>query len=200
MRFLFFVWNNYRFHILCIYTAGLFSLYTINFRYGDPMNTIIRLFIGTALVTLLTGCAYSDRYNAKVRLDGDIQQQFFEQEDIAKYNFYYYGREHKPTAILALDKNYTLQSQFWFPKEPTEQQLQDWSRIVSRSTIHPTNEYRGKEILSPKSDRIGMVISRYYWVTAWFNDPESKRITIPPPEPHDWQAIPFYKQNNYDNS
>lgn len=154
------------------------------------MQKYIFFLLASSLLFLFTGCA-STRDMARVNNSLKAEGQFLN-ENPSSYNFYYYSEGGKTIAYLALDKKYILQSKFWYK---TDMNAALWIDAF-RETDFPYGEYddfQGKEIVSSGSEIIGYVITRYYWVTAWFTEPGSTVITIPPPsrsgsqrDPHNW--------------
>lgn len=147
----------------------------------NTMKNCLLLLLAASLLLLLTGCG-TTRDMAKVRSSAEAEQLFFNEGVASQYNYYYYGTGEKPIALLALDKNYILQSQFWHETKMTDAMRQNWADLFTDNVFRSGTEYRGKEIVSPQSVTIGYVLSSYHWVTAWFDTPNSPVITIPPPE------------------
>lgn len=134
----------------------------------------------TLLLFIATGCA-SNRDMATVRISQQAQGDFFQSDNSDNYNYYSYSDGSTPVAYLALDKRYTIQSEFWYP---TEMNQAFWTGIFKerRDIFSDYDNYRASEIISSQSEVIGYVITRFYWVTAWFAEPGSNVITVPPPE------------------
>jgi hypothetical protein len=147
----------------------------------DTMKKSLLPLLIFSLLLMLSNCV-STRDMAQVRNSAEAERMFFNGQVADKYNYYYYGPENKPIALLALNKNYSIQSQFWHATSLDNSTLQNWVALFENDLFKDESEYRGREIVSPQSQTIGLVLSRYYWVTAWFEDADSSIITIPPPE------------------
>lgn len=145
------------------------------------MNKLTWLFLASLAISLIGGCASRDM--ATVNSSAMAEKIFASGKVSPQYDYYYYGRESDPIALLALEKDYTIDSEFWTRVELTEQMLREWSKIFRGSQLRTGSRYRGHEIVSPRSKVIGFVYSRYYWITAWFRDPNSNVVIIPRPEP-----------------
>lgn len=152
------------------------------------MRKYVLFMLAASLLLFASGCA-STREMAKVINSAKAEGQFFAEEGRSKYNFYYYAEGSTPIAYLALDKKYQLQSEFWYEIAMSAGAWRD----ALNDRPFPFDEYdpyRAKEIISSESETIGFVLSRYYWITAWFNEPGSTIITVPPPERSGLQRNP----------
>ena len=138
------------------------------------------LLLFTALTFLLSGCVAREMATVNSSLKAE---EFFQAWPLAEnYQYYYYGRNIEPIAYLALNKEFTMDSQFWTPITPTPEMIERWKSEFNTKFLYSKNEFKGKEILSPQARQIGLVYTRYYWVTAWMAEPGSKKVIIPPPD------------------
>jgi hypothetical protein len=151
-----------------------------NVHMDGSMKKLFLLLL-LPLMLMSNNCT-STRNMMQVRNSAEAERLFFNGKVAEKYNYYYYGSERKPIALLALSKQYSVQSKFWHATELTDTLLQNWVALFENDPFKNNSEYLGKEIVSPQSQTIGLVLSRYYWVTAWFEDADSSIITIPPPD------------------
>lgn len=133
------------------------------------------------LALLGAGCA-SIQNRASVNTSSKAAELFLSGVAAPGYTYYFYGRTSDPIAMLALDTDFTINSQFWTPVEVTDSLPEHWSRTFNKGMTPTRSPYKGIEIIAPDSTSIGLVYSRYYRVTAWFEDPASNVVTIPPPE------------------
>ena len=145
------------------------------------MKSLVVLLLATLATLTLGGCGSRDM--AAVNSSTLAEKMFTGGKVSPHFTYYYYGPKSHPTALLALDRDYTIDSEFWTRIDLTDQELQQWLRDFRANTLAPGSAYRGREIVSPHSRVIGYVYSRYYWVTAWFQDPRSNVVVIPPPQP-----------------
>lgn len=158
------------------------------------MKTFHYFLIGVVVLATLNGCT-ANRKVALVRNSVEAEKFFFNDTASVNFNYFYYGPERKPIALLALDKRYTIESEFWTKADFNGPALQNMPGKPGHTFLLGT-EYRGQEIVSPNSETIGMVYSRYYWVTAWFDKENDTKITIPPPELS--RSQPDYSRRNRD--
>jgi hypothetical protein len=145
------------------------------------MNKNMVILLIASLALLISSCV-TTRNMANVRISNEADEQFFNRELVPNFNYFYYGPDHKPIAFLALDKNYSLESQFWHKTEPTDATLKQWANLFRKSVFFQGSSFRSWEIVSPESESIGLVLSRHHLVTAWFEDKNRNVITIPPPD------------------
>lgn len=155
----------------------------------NAMRTTIICMAAALLMFLQGGCG-APRQMAKVIGDTEAEQIFLSPEPREDYTFYAYGPEAEPIALLALDQRYRLESRFWFPLKPTAAVRKDWAALVRGRSFRNGSEFRGKKLLSPEGETVGFVLSSYHRVTAWFAEPGSPIVTIPPPELAGHQPIP----------
>ncbi|WP_163335688.1 hypothetical protein [Desulfopila sp. IMCC35008] len=155
---------------------------------------VLTLILALTLLLSQNGCV--SRNMANINDSMEAEQLFTGWPLPEQYEYYYYGRELSPIAFLALDKNYTLQSDFWTRIFPTIKMKEFWQGEFTIRNLRLDNEFKGKEILSKDNKRIGMIYTRNYWVTAWFNESETHQIVIPPPEPSPAQSRPGADNNS----
>ncbi|WP_163337008.1 hypothetical protein [Desulfopila sp. IMCC35008] len=137
------------------------------------------------LVMGLSGCA--DRQFLAVRVNHEVERVFREGTMLPNYTYYYNGPENEPIALLALDKRYQLNSEFWTRCEENDARYPGWIKEFIRlngdfdDINYVRIDYKGNEILSETNERIGMVYSRYDWIVTWRG--EGNELIIPPPQP-----------------
>jgi hypothetical protein len=155
------------------------------------MKKYTLLLFALPVFLLLTGCALN-RDNARVIYSAKAEGQFFDRNGGKNYNFYTYWEGSEPIAYLALDKKYQLQGRFWYE---TAMSAGIWKDLPNQRSERYFDRYLGMEIVSPQSEPIGYVYSKYHWVTAWFAEPGSTTVTIPPPERSGLQPDPDQKDD-----
>lgn len=154
------------------------------------------LILGLVLTLLLSLSSCVSRNMAHINDSMEAEQLFTGWPLPEQYEYYYYGRELTPIAFLALDKNYKLQSEFWTRIFPTIKMREFWQGNFKIRHLTGDKEFKGKEIMSENNKRIGMIYTRNHWVTAWFNEPDTNQIVIPPPEPSPSQSRPGADSNS----
>lgn len=155
-----------------------------------PMKIFPLSFLAIPLLLLFGGCGVS-RNMATINNSSDAEPFFFDQESSSAYNLYYHGPDDEPIAYLALQKDYRLQSDFWFTLRMNEAVRKRMTDLVADSSFRRGSEYIGKEIIAPGGETISYILTSYHWVTAWFDEADPGMITIPPPELSRGQPIPL---------
>lgn len=137
------------------------------------------------MIVGLSSCA--DRQYLQVQLNREVERIFREGTMLPDYTYYYNGPESEPIALLALDKRYQLNSEFWTRCEDNDARYSGWIKDFIRlngdfdDLNYVRIDYKGNEILSETNERIGMVYSRYDWIITWRG--EGNELIIPPPQP-----------------
>lgn len=136
------------------------------------------LFLLAVATLLFTGCA-SNRDMARLMYSTEAEGGFLDGGGVKNYNYYVYnGSGERPVAYLALDKKYTLESQFWYP---TGMSPALWKEYYRSADFLREDNYQARVILSSQSEKIGFMITRYYMAFAWLVEPGSSTVVVPPP-------------------
>lgn len=152
------------------------------------------VFLSLLLSLGLSGCAAKRDY-AKVRRNFGVEKFFRSGELLPQYRYYYNGPAAEPVALMALDRQYTLRSQFWH-EFTSGYQMQQWVKDFDRLFGHFDDigyvsiNYRGAEIISRDNQRVGMIYSKYDWVVVWWG--EGNEIYVTQPEPSGNQRLPLF--------
>jgi hypothetical protein len=115
------------------------------------------------MIGLLAGCASSPerRENSGIlKLSREVSQVFESYQVLPEYKYYYYGSDTKPSAIMGIDRNYTLDTRLW--KEAvdlTPEQLKKWVDQIL-AFMPPVRTY-GAYILGPAGEQVGIWYSPY---------------------------------------
>lgn len=152
-------------------------------------NAVSRRLLAVLFVSLLSallgGCGPSRDY-ARVAMNWEVDHHFKSGRLQPEYRYYFNGPTAEPIALLALKKQYQLNSEFWH-EITVSAQLQSWVKSFSENfgevddIENVTINYRGLELLDENGQRIGMLYTRYHWVVAWWG--EGNEIIVTPPEP-----------------
>ncbi len=103
-----------------------------------------------------TAGAYHFQRSAKVT---DAFEKFRILND---YRYYYSGNAYKPTALVGVQKGYTLTSPHWHPVDLDEQQLRVWmGRMMMQSGAEYNVDPNGAYILDDHGNRMGI------WYAVW---------------------------------
>lgn len=149
-------------------------------------------------VLIMPGCAAMDRDYLKVRRNFEVEKLFRQGIMLPEYNYFYYGPESEPRALLALDKKYRLNSEFWHPCEEHDRRFSYWIEEFNRlwgqldDVAWVQIDYEGLDLHLDTGELVGMAYSRFYWIVAWRG--EGNELIIPPPQPGDSQQTPGMRQ------
>jgi hypothetical protein len=114
--------------------------------------------IGLAAVTLVACTAGATHFKRSANV-ADTFENFHVLND---YRYYFSGNEYKPTAVIGLQRDYTLTSSDWHPVALDEKMLGVW---MERMMMQPGAEYNvdpnGAYILDDRGSQIGV------WYAVW---------------------------------
>lgn len=140
---------------------------------------------------LLAGCTGRDMAHINQSMEAESLFKGWPLPD--QYEYYFHGTKLKPIAFLALDKTYSMESEFWTRIFPTSQMREFWQEEIQRMWLGLDDDFRGMEIVASDNQRVGYIYTRYYWVTAWSAESGSKTMIIPPPQPSSNQNQPGFE-------
>lgn len=151
-------------------------------------------FLSLSLLVILmllsvSGCG-TPRNVATIRNSEGVEQSFVNPEVSSEYNYYYNGPDDEPIAYLALKKEYRLQSNFWFALKLNAAAQKRMAALVLDDSFRSGSDYIGKEIVSPDAVHIGFVLTKYHWITAWFDEADDHLIVVAPPQLATSQPLP----------
>jgi len=158
------------------------------------MKRYLFLLLAALLLPVFSGCA-TNRDMARIVYSPQAEGDFFDHGGAEKYNYYVYeGPGSRTVAYLALDKKYTLQSQFWYQ---TALSKAIWQEVGRDTDYMGRFDYWFREITTSDSQTIGYLVSRYHQLFAWFVEPGSTTVVVPPPELSPLQPENFrFNRNN----
>ena len=155
----------------------------------DMMRMGFLLMIVTALAaSLFSGCAGLPRY-VELSRDFSVEPVFTNRVILPQYRYYYTGPEHEPTALLALNREWTLDGLYWTEIDLPETQLKKWLRQfnLARGGIddgaHMRISYDGMRVPGPDEREIGAIYARYGQVFVRHGEPGHLTIIGPEPPP-----------------
>jgi len=122
-------------------------------------TAVLCLLLAGAAATLM-GCAPCEECGSLKR-QHEITSQFWNKEVIPGYVYYYNGREQWPSAIMAIDSNYSIRSDFWKPVGLEGDELTEWLRSTTIWKPSRRTSLNGAEILDPNGTRVGVFFSKY---------------------------------------
>ena len=140
--------------------------------------------LAVLVVMAVTACGQMPSY-VELRTNFALEKIFRDGQVRPQYRYFYNGPIAMPIALLALDRAYTLDGQFWTEIELTEQQLRQWVGEFDRVrgeyddmgdvSIH----YDGLEVRNREGQPIGAVYSRYRRIHVRYGEGTVLTITAP---------------------
>jgi hypothetical protein len=112
----------------------------------------VALVLSVLLAVVLGGCFAS--YGV-VRPSAEVDKLFETHQVLADHRYYMDGSDLRPSAIIAIHKEYNLQSSLWRPVALTKTQLSGWVDEMTRYRGYSLYTY-GAKIIGPDSRQIGV--------------------------------------------
>ena len=122
-------------------------------------STLLMLFL-VGISFGLTGCVTCQECGSLKR-NHEITRLFMNNEIVPGYSYYFNGSTQWPSAVMAIDSNYSIMAQFWKPVELEGQDMSSWLRNAVNWKGELNTKKNGAEILSPEGVRVGIFFSKY---------------------------------------
>ena len=124
------------------------------------------------IIAFLAGCFAN---YGRLEINSAVEQAFRNYEILDHYQYYYSGRENKPSAIIGIDPAFQFSSKYWTAIEPLQ-----FRTMVGR--MFPDYGFLyGPYILTPDGRKAGVW---YSWVNIFTAKFEDDRIIVFSPEPY----------------
>lgn len=124
------------------------------------------------IIAFLAGCFAN---YGRLEINSAVEQAFRNYEILDHYQYYYSGRENKPSAIIGIDPAFQFSSKYWTAIEPLQ-----FRTMVGR--MFPDYGFLyGAYILAPDGRKAGVW---YSWVNIFTAKFEDDRIIVFSPEPY----------------
>ena len=132
------------------------------------------------LCILLVGLSACIGSYGRLQRSNAVSNTFERHEVLADYRYYTTGPEGRPTAILAVQKQFTLKSRLWDPVEMTSARL---DRMVDAMTdqLGVTPVILGGVITDPEGRQAGLWYSPYSSTTIRFEPDNIMLVSLPSP-------------------
>ena len=124
------------------------------------MRSIVFYLVAAGAVATLLGCAPCEECGSLKR-QNEITFLFLDSEIIPGYVYYYSGRDQWPSAIMAVEPRYTIESGFWKPVGLEGEELSEWLRNTTLWKQSRQTRLNGAEILDPNGKRVGVFFSKF---------------------------------------
>ena len=147
-----------------------------NLKYGVAG---ILLVFAAAAGFMLTGCSALDGYG-RLNNDVSVTTAFQEWEVNENYNYFIFGSDSAPDAIIGIDKKYAMITQTWEQVDPDSEQMKSWVRLMENS-MDSSKGIFGAAIEDEKGNSIGVWYSN--WRRAVVKMGEDGSVSIAPVKP-----------------
>ncbi len=123
-------------------------------------QSFLAVLITAALV--MAGCVSSSNNYGHFQKNRGVKAAFENEKVDPAYNYYYYGVETFPKAVIGLSKGITLVSDLWEPIDLTPEKLHNWIWLHAKRHVWTPFEY-GAVILNDAGKKIGVWYSLESW-------------------------------------
>ena len=131
-----------------------------------------QVLAAVAILAVFIGC--SANYG-RLEISNAVEQAFRNNEMLDHYQYYYSGRENKPSAIIGIDPAFQFSSKFWTAIEPSQ-----FTTMVGRMFPEYGFLY-GAYMMNPEGKKAGVW---YSWVNTYTIKFDGDRIIVFSPEPY----------------
>ena len=129
--------------------------------------------LATFVLAFLAGC--SANYG-RLEINSAVEQSFRNYDMLDQYQYYYSGRENKPSAIIGIDPTFQFSSEFWTAIERPQ-----FKTMVGRMKPADYGFLYGAYMMAPDGRKAGVW---YSWVNNYTAKFEGDRIIVFSPEPY----------------
>lgn len=153
-------------------------------KIGSRMKSVLITGMGLMMVFFsLTACTTANY--GSLKRSADVTQLFETQKILPNHDYYFYGFERIPYAIIGIHHDYQLQSKSWQYIKLTPVGL---NQLMYRMDIVYLNPPRGAWILDPDGNRIGIWYSSELEVAVRMR--QDNKVLVSPPKPPDLSGGP----------
>jgi hypothetical protein len=141
----------------------------------DHPNRLLwhQALLAAFILAFLDGC--SANYG-RLEINSMVEQAFKNYEMLDHYQYYYSGRENKPSAIIGIDPAFQFSSKYWRVIEPSL-----FKTMVGRMKPADYGFLYGAYMMAPDGRKAGVW---YSWVNNYTAKFEGDRIIVYSPEPY----------------
>jgi hypothetical protein len=128
-----------------------------------------RFFALIFLVALLIGCKMANYGSFKQ--SREVEKIFTSGQVLGDHNYYYPGSSTRPDAVMGIQKNYTLDDEYWSKSNDIQKELKFWAEQMNNNLTAT-----GYNILTPDGKQIGVYYSP--WSTGPVKMGENNQVII----------------------
>ena len=129
-------------------------------RVNGPIRFFL-LFLSLAVVSM-SGCAGTGNFGRLVR-DDNVKNAFETYRLPPDHRYYYSGPDASPKALIGIQNDFRLESNFWKPVELTTERLKRWFEKGGLTREDYDLSRNGAEILAPDGRQIGIWYAMRNW-------------------------------------
>ena len=118
-----------------------------------PIWLFGRLLVLIIMVSMLIGCKTANY--GKFKQSREVEKIFTSGQVLSDHKYYYTGSNSRPSTVMGINKNYTLDDEFWDKAKDIQKELKLWVGQMSKSM-----NVWGYYILAPDGQQIGIYYSR----------------------------------------
>jgi hypothetical protein len=104
------------------------------------------------IVSMLIGCKTANY--GKFKQSPEVEKIFTSAQVLSDHKYYYTGSNSRPSTVMGINKNYTLDDEYWDKAKDIQKELKLWvGELSKRANVW------GYYILAPDSQQIGIYYS-----------------------------------------
>ena len=156
-------------------------------------TTSVSILVLVMVHVMLVGDANASRLRGSgITPSDEATKQWHTFEILPNHSYYYYGPDARPFYIIAIDKQYSLNSKKWKPVDLTPDRLKKWIDIPPRVGYDP--QTYGANITGTNGEQIGLWYSVRDWRdkgSATLGDNNQVTVTAPAVRAKELRRGPF---------
>lgn len=128
-----------------------------------------KLFLLAVTGFMLIGCKTANY--GTYRVNPEVDKLFVSGQVLADHKYYYSGSNARPDAVMGIQKNYTLDEEFWSKADDVQKNLKYWAEQINKNL-----KASGYYILAPDGKKIGIFYSS--WSTGPVQMEGNNRVIV----------------------
>jgi len=132
-----------------------------------PRSIMLAALLVLSLFSALSsGCALLAHPEVAFERDGKLTAMFEEARVPPGYNWYYFGPEAAPTAILGFKPQYGFNQGLWKKIDLTPEKLKQWTDYLDVEYRVGPDYYSAAHLVDRKGNELGIWYSYHLWTTV----------------------------------
>ena len=124
------------------------------------------------MVSMLIGCKTANY--GRFKQSSEVEKMFTSGQVLPDHKYYYTGSSSRASTVMGINKNYTLDDEFWNKAKDIQKELKLWV-----GDMRKRQNVWGYYILAPDGQQIGIYYSN--WDAGWVKMGENNQVTITVP-------------------